>query len=239
MTLAYILTTLCVSLGGYISGQHLASMFSSMKKTSNEKALSTASFDRLILTPLSEGLELKTITYLEYFVALLGGICYALVLALAIASEVTRGDGKFNYNWRFWLFGLVFAPPAVFLRYWLCKINPKVLPDRFPVGTFICNIMATTLLGGLSILQRGGIEGSSVVSQIEHGTIKCDMVLALQDGFCGTLSTISTFVAELYKLRTKNSYIYGFTSIVVAFCCMVITFGSFVWKHGVNDHCYV
>lgn len=239
MTLAYILTTLCVSLGGYICGQHLASMFLSVGTVSSEKSPKPASFCRLLVTPFSEGLTSKTITYLEYFVALLGGICYALVLALAIASEVLRGGTRFNNDWRFWLFGLIFTPPAVFLRYWLCRINPKIFPDRFPVGTFACNIIATALLGGLSILQRGGVEGSSIVRHIQHGTIKCDMVLALEDGFCGSLSTISTFIAELYKLRLKNLYIYGFISVTVAFGCMVITFGSYIWTHGINEHCYV
>ncbi len=48
----------------------------------------------------------------------------------------------------------------------------------------------------------------------------------IEDGFCGCLTTVSTWVAELAALRRRHAYIYGATSFLVALALMVAIMGG-------------
>ena len=54
-------------------------------------------------------------------------------------------------------------------------------------------------------------------------------------GFCGCLSTVSTWVSELASLRRRNAYRYGAASVIVALCFLIIIMGSLQWTIGFSD----
>lgn len=79
----------------------------------------------------------------------------------------------------------VFAPVGALTRWYLSFYNGKI--PSFPIGTFIANIFGTIVLAVLSLLQSG----PSMLP------IACDVTQALADGYCGCLTTVSTFIVCL------------------------------------------
>ncbi|EME40419.1 hypothetical protein DOTSEDRAFT_113824, partial [Dothistroma septosporum NZE10] len=120
------------------------------------------------------------------------------------------------------IFAVIFAPIGAVLRFHLAKqLNPKL--RSFPLGTFAANVFGTCVLGMLLNLQHSGT-GS--------GQISCQVLQGVGDGFCGGLTTVSTWVLELKSLRTKHGYFYAFTSLVVSLSCMVVIRGPLRWTAG-------
>ena len=128
------------------------------------------------------------------------------------AAETWRGRATF---------ALVFAPLGCLLRFYVSMhLNP--LRAAFPLGTFAVNVFGTAVLGmawDLAHAPLGGVVG-------------CQVLQGVEDGFCGALTTVSTWVAELASLGRKRAYVYGGTSVVVGFCVMVAIMGGLRWSQG-------
>ena len=128
------------------------------------------------------------------------------------AQEKWRGDV---------LFALTFAPVGCLLRFYTSlHLNGKL--KSFPLGTFAVNILGTALEGMFYDLQRVPL-GGRVGCQILQGTM---------DGFCGCLTTVSTWVSELKGLRLRHAYFYGVASVGVGLALMVVIMGSLEWTDG-------
>ncbi|KAF4461774.1 chromosome condensation [Fusarium albosuccineum] len=146
----------------------------------------------------------------------LGWGCWlaAVLLAIFPPHKTWRGQA---------LFSLVFAPLGCLLRFYLSlHLNGKMA--TFPVGTFAANVLGTVLLGmswDLAHVPLGGVVG-------------CQVLQGIEDGFCGCLTTISTWVAELSSLRRRSSWIYGTTSVVVSLVLMIAIMGGLRWSDGYN-----
>ena len=129
--------------------------------------------------------------------------------------------------WRFRaVFPLVFAPLGCLLRFYASKYLNARIP-AFPLGTFACNIFGTAVLGMAWDLQhaRGIGAGSGV-------TNACSVLQGVMEGFCGCLTTVSTWVLELDGLRRRHAWIYGLTSVGVGLSFMVVIMGSMGWTVG-------
>ncbi|KAI8667305.1 hypothetical protein LRP88_00943 [Fusarium phalaenopsidis] len=144
----------------------------------------------------------------------LGWGCWlgAVLLAIFPPHESWRGQA---------LFSLVFAPLGCLVRFYLSlHLNGKMA--TFPVGTFTANVVGTVLLGmayDLAHVPLGGVVG-------------CQVLQGIEDGFCGCLTTISTWVTELGSLRRRSSWIYGMTSVVVSLVLMIAIMGGLRWSDG-------
>ncbi len=126
------------------------------------------------------------------------------------------------------LFALVLAPLGCLLRFHAAlKFNGKI--SYFPLGTFIVNIAGTIVLGACWDLQRAPLAGA-----VGGGRTGCQVLQGVQDGFCGCLTTVSTWVIELKGLQRKHGYFYGATSVAVGVSSLVIVMGTFVWEHGIR-----
>ncbi|KAF4454700.1 hypothetical protein F53441_2778 [Fusarium austroafricanum] len=146
--------------------------------------------------------------------ALLGWGCWlgAVLLAIFPPHNTWRGQA---------LFSLVFAPLGCLLRFYLSlHLNGKMA--TFPIGTFTANVFGTVVLGmswDLAHVPLGGVVG-------------CQVLQGVEDGFCGCLTTISTWVAELSTLRRRSAWIYGTASVVVALALMIAVMGGLRWSDG-------
>lgn len=118
-------------------------------------------------------------------------------------------------------FALVFAPVGCLVRFyaslWLNGLSPA-----FPLGTFAVNVLGTAVLGMAWDLQHVPI----------GGVIGCQVLQGIEDGFCGCLTTVSTWVAELAALRRRHAWIYGGGSVVASFAVMVAIMGGLRWSDG-------
>ena len=128
------------------------------------------------------------------------------------AAETWRGRATFS---------IVFAPLGCLLRFYVSMhLNPLIA--SFPLGTFSVNMFGTAVLGmswDLAHAQIGGVVG-------------CQVLQGIEDGFCGALTTVSTWVTELASLKRGRAYIYGATSTIVAFALMVVIMGGLRWSQG-------
>lgn len=147
-------------------------------------------------------------------VVFLGWGCWigAIIIAIVPPHDAWRGKT---------LFSLVFAPLGCLGRFYLAMYLNSRIP-RFPLGTFAANIIGSVILGiawNVAHIPAGGI-------------LTCQLMQGLEDGLCGCLTTVSTWVAELSTLKRRNAYIYGTTSVAVGLAAMIIIMGSLRWSEG-------
>lgn len=119
------------------------------------------------------------------------------------------------------VFAIVFAPIGCLLRFYLALYLNARIPS-FPLGTFVANVLGTAILG--------------VAWDVAHipagGLITCQVMQGLEDGLCGCLTTVSTWVSELSSLRRRHAYFYGAVSVLAAFALSVATMGGLRWSKG-------
>ena len=89
------------------------------------------------------------------------------------------------------------------------------------------NIVGTGLEGLFYDLQhRPGGNNSSSGGDV---VLACQVLAGLQDGLCGCLTTVSTFVGELKGLRRGHAYIYGIVSVVSGILLLQPIMGGVRW----------
>eukprot|EP00040_Diaphanoeca_grandis_P033605 m.206129 g.206129 ORF g.206129 m.206129 type:complete len:489 (-) comp32941_c0_seq1:35-1501(-) len=142
-------------------------------------------------------------------------IVICTILTISISLSVTAGVGAFNL---FWV--IVWAPVGAVLRYTLSR---KYNQSWFPLGTLMANIGGTMLSGILLVLHHRfnleGMEGS--------------FAYGVAYGFCGCLTTVSTFALELRGLSSvpRRAFKYGALSVIIAQMVLVLICGSYIWKN--------
>lgn len=200
--LAVVITTVALSLAGLFVGAHLA----------------------IALEPVMPSLPFvftrKVLDRVAVFLAV-GCWIGAVVLSAVPPDRFSHGLGSAE-TWRGRAtFALVFAPLGCLARFYASLfLNGKIA--SFPLGTFAVNMFGTAVLGmawDLAHVPEGGVIG-------------CQVLQGIEDGFCGCLTTVSTWVAELAALRRRHSYTYGFASVAAALCLMVAIMGGLRWSQG-------
>lgn len=118
------------------------------------------------------------------------------------------------------MFALVLSPVGVWLRFELSQLNIK--HPSFPLGTFLANQIGTAVLALLVALQFTP----------DKTLLQCQIMQGLLDGFCGTLTTVSTFIVELKKLERRSAYVYALASWMVGQILMLVILGSVDFARG-------
>lgn len=138
------------------------------------------------------------------------------------------------------LFALVFAPLGCLLRFYASILLNACFP-AFPLGTFTVNIFGTMAEGMVYDLQHSSVAGALASSTqgdsrpSYHSFITCQLLEGVADGFCGCLTTVSTWVAELRGLTRYHGYLYGIVTVAVALGSLVIEMGTLRWKVGFGE----
>lgn len=119
---------------------------------------------------------------------------------------------------------LLFSYPGTLTRYLLSlNLNPRI--KRFPLGTFTANALGTALLGAFHVVQG--------VSSISPNA--CSLLQGLGDGYCGCLSTVSTFAAEVDALDGWKASLYVTLSFVVGQLLLLVIMGTSFWAGHVSE----
>lgn len=139
---------------------------------------------------------------------------------------------KPSSQWRFWTLLSLIAPWGAMLRYYILKRLNGVIKN-FPLGTFTVNLTGSILLAIFTILSRGK-NPQSLASPIVENLHGCQVIVGLEDGFCGTFTTVSTFVVEIFGMRSSHGYVYGAILIGTAFATTLLILGSYNWTVGLT-----
>jgi len=102
---------------------------------------------------------------------------------------------------------LLFSFPGTLSRY-LLALSMNMAMKKIPLGTMAANILGTGLLGVFHVLQN----------KHQHVSLHaCSTLQGLIDGYCGALTTVSTFAVELNAMGgSRYAWIYGGISIVIS-----------------------
>lgn len=120
---------------------------------------------------------------------------------------------------------LLFSYPGTLTRYALATtLTPRV--KLLPLGTFAANVFGTALLGMFHILQRLPVLPSPNT---------CALLQGLMDGYCGCLTTVSTFAVEIGTLKSKRAWLYFMLSWIVSQLLLLIIVGSSWWAGNIDD----
>ncbi|KAF6762303.1 CrcB-like protein-domain-containing protein [Ephemerocybe angulata] len=114
---------------------------------------------------------------------------------------------------------LIFSYPGTLTRYFLSTVlNPRY--RALPSGTLAANILGTALLAAFQVLQNV----NSPVSPYA-----CTVLQGLKDGYCGCLTTVSTFAAEVRDLGRWKACRYVVVSWVLGQLMMLLILGPSYW----------
>lgn len=115
------------------------------------------------------------------------------------------------------VFSGLLATLGTYLRWHLSPLNSTF--KSFKLGTFLANVAGAWLLGGVVFAQ----------GLFTEGALLHDILAGVAAGFCGSLTTVSTFAVELSGLPLRPSYVYAVSSIVLAQLGMVLVRGTLEW----------
>jgi fluoride ion exporter CrcB/FEX len=209
---AVILLTICLSLGALKAGAHAAIALDPFTPT-------------LPFTLLRRFVD-RTVVFLAWGIWL-----GAVIMTILPPDRPSGSSGKTSWAEESWrgqaLFACVFAPLGCLTRFYVSLyLNP--VSAAFPLGTFAVNIFGTAVEGMAFDLQHVKLAGLSVGG----GRIGCQALQGVMDGFCGCLTTVSTWVFELNSLKRANAYVYGMSSVVGGMSLLIVIMGSVRWTTG-------
>lgn len=121
---------------------------------------------------------------------------------------------------------ILFSFPGTLTRYALAMFLTPHL-KLFPLGTFVANTGGTAIIGMLHVLQRLPSSPSPTA---------CSILQALMDGYCGCLTTVSTFAVEVGALQTSSAWIYVGLSWGVSQLLLLVILGPSWWAGHVSDN---
>jgi CrcB protein len=125
---------------------------------------------------------------------------------------------------------LLFAFPGALTRYLLSLAlnsrGAKATSLSLPLGTFTANAVGTALLGVFHMLQ-------SMQNPVSNDT--CVVLQGLVDGFCGCLTTVSTFVVELNVLSGGRAWAYAGISWGAGQVLLLVVLGPSYWAGHVRE----
>lgn len=148
-------------------------------------------------------------------------ICYLVILLVYFLGPK---------SWRHdVIFPLLLAPPGTIVRFALSKLNTlPAFVNKFPIGTFIANEAATLVDAAVFALQHIPATFSSTEGD---NAIRCGALYAIQQGFCGCLSTVSTFVIESRTIKGNGwKWLYIGTSVVVGHLFVLSILSGLRWS---------
>ena len=122
---------------------------------------------------------------------------------------------------------LVFAPLGCLARFYISlALNGRIA--SFPLGTFVVNMAGTGVLAMAWDLAHSGVTAGVTASGV--ASVGCQMLAGVQDGFCGCLTTVSTWVGELASLRRRHAYVYGGASVSGGLVIVIAVMGGVRWS---------
>ncbi|WFD35089.1 hypothetical protein MCUN1_001938 [Malassezia cuniculi] len=163
-------------------------------------------------------------------------VCIAIGVAFWAGAAILCG---LHPPFRPETFALVLSPPGAMLRWYLSRLNSASLGKlgKLPYGTFAANVFAIAVLCAAYTAQYVG-RSTGPGSLGAWTPTSCAALYGLQQGFAGSLSTVSTFTVELTTLRPlRLAFSYAFVSWTVGVIVSILLVGAPWWSLGMQGGC--
>jgi fluoride ion exporter CrcB/FEX len=142
---------------------------------------------------------------------------------------VARVDALVASSYRTQFLSSLVSPLGTYSRWYLSRLNGKIQTEKWewlPIGTLLANLIASSISALCAGLLLGLDDSDSDTTELQVAFVK-----AIQVGFAGSCSTVSTFCTETTGLlralpRAFWGYYYGFGSMV---CALLVAFVSYAW----------
>lgn len=117
------------------------------------------------------------------------------------------------------MFSFVLASLGAYIRWHLSPLNSIFF--HFKLGTFLVNVLGTWVLGTAYLLDHH--------HEDQTGLTMKGLLYGTTAGFCGCLTTVSTFAVELTTLPLSGTYLYGLSSVLAAQVGLLLIRGTYWW----------
>lgn len=199
-----LIINISVPLIGQILGQQLA-----------------IAFDKCIV-PRLKWLSYKTIRVVELCSVVIGFL--AVIVNIVLLGTLNMSHW---YKQRY-AFSILMGLFGAWCRFFLSRYNGKPV-SWFPLGTFLANFTGSLLVAVCDLLSLGLKNGQPLV----NGDVNKMILLGFSNGWAGSLSTISSFINELYNLRHPGyQQIYFWVSFSLCFTTVLLVNGCYGWTEG-------
>ena len=108
------------------------------------------------------------------------------------------------------LFSLLFGSPGTYMRWCLSSLDKTNFKytGSFPIGTFLTNVIGSFILAVILVIIS--------YNTTDTKDIQYALLNGIAIGFCGSLTTVSTFVSQISSLSFRMSVCYVLVSIAVS-----------------------
>jgi fluoride ion exporter CrcB/FEX len=157
-------------------------------------------------------------------------VCGSVMVLLLLGIFIVNAPNAIAATNRTMMYAMLFAPSGALLRWKLSEFNGNFpyFPEQWrwlPAGTFLANIIGSLVsITAVAMEYRIGNDSNSFWAV---GTIR-----AIRVGFAGSLTTVSTFVAEVSHFmhsKTDHAYPYILTTLCTACSLSCIVFALIVF----------
>jgi len=135
--------------------------------------------------------------------------CFCIATVVILAATYVAGWGWVGLT-------CIMGAAGASLRWWLSLYNRA---NAFPRGTFAANLLGNVVLAIATVLSHNFFSYHDFEAQ--------SMMAALSFGFCGCLTTMSTFVLEVHVLPRSLSYYYAIVSYAVCQLSWIVLYDAY------------
>ncbi|KAG0670719.1 hypothetical protein C6P40_004121 [Pichia californica] len=201
------LTAFALPIFGHILGKHFALFF-----------------DTYLVPYMAGFLTYKNVRVFEIFCVIIGSAALIANLVLTCTLNVTYFY-KETYS-----FAILMGVFGALLRFKLSSFNGRFVYPWYPTGTFFANIIGCFIISILYLLMLGlQTKDSLIIENNVHQFI----IKGFSSGFCGSLTTMSSFINELYNLDYPlYQHIYFWSTFIPCFIFIILIDGSYAWARG-------
>lgn len=147
-------------------------------------------------------------------------LVFTLALYILVTSSIMSGCIlTSNY---YLLFSLLLGCGGTYIR-WNLSLLDGFLKNGFPFGTFLANSIGSMILAGTLVTM------AYVAMETSTSVLVGDVLSGIITGFCGSLTTVSTFASQLVKVPFPLALLYTIVSVGVAQVMFTAILGIYSW----------